>query len=144
MPTKVECIDRWAYKLQSLRINIFSFIYFVSYILRKRPAEYFNITTDEDEKLWYPTFMDMVGMDKANLSQFNIILEYILDGKLKPFTDLTDFCTNIKEGRKIVEMETREGPIVDAIVFLLAPKSGQIPTNLMENVKNVLKRSAKG
>lgn len=114
-----------------------------NYLHVKRPVEYFNITTDEDEKLWYPTFMDMVGMDKANLSQFNIILEYILDGKLKPFTDLTDFCTNIKEGRKIVEMETREGPIVDAIVFLLAPKSGQIPTNLMENVKNVLKRSAK-
>lgn len=83
-------------------------------------------------------------MDKANLSQFDIILEYILDGKLKPFTDLKHFCTNIKEGQQMVQMETREGPIVDTIVFLLAPKSGQNPTNLMENVKNVLKRSAKG
>lgn len=83
-------------------------------------------------------------MDKANLYQFDVILEYILDGKLKPFTDLTDFCTNIIEGRKMVHMETREGPIVDVIVFLFAPKSGQYPTNLMEKVKSVLKRSAKG
>lgn len=144
MPTKIESIDTWAYNIQSLKFNNFSVVYFVSYILSKCPAEYFKITTDEDEKLWYPTFVDMVGMDKANFSPFDIILEYILDGKLKPFTDLTDFCNNIKEGLKMVQMEKREGPIVDAIVFLLAPKSGQNQTVLMENIRIVLKRSAKG
>uniref|UniRef100_K1R568 Interferon-induced protein 44-like protein n=1 Tax=Magallana gigas TaxID=29159 RepID=K1R568_MAGGI len=114
-----------------------------NYLDVKCPAEYLKITTDEDEKLWYPTFVDMVGMDKANFAPFDIILEYILDGKLKPFTDLTDFCNNIKKGRKMVQMEKREGPIVDAIVFLLAPKSEQNPTVLMENINIVLKRSAK-
>lgn len=114
-----------------------------NYLHVNRPEDYFDISTREDDKLWYPTFVDMVGMDKANLYQFDVILEYILDGKLKPFTDLTDFCTNIIEGRKMVHMETREGPIVDVIVFLFAPKSGQYPTNLMEKVKSVLKRSAK-
>lgn len=107
------------------------------------PEDYFEITTREDEKLWYPTFLDMVGMDEANLSQFDIILEYVLEGKLKPFTDLTDFCKNIRDGREMERIETREGPIVDVIVFLLAPKRGQDPTNLMKNVKDVLNRSAK-
>lgn len=144
MPTTIELISTWIYRTQCLRFNNFSVIYFVSHIFSKCPAEYLKITTDEDEKLWYPTFVDMVGMDKANFSPFDIILEYILDGKLKPFTDLTDFCNNIKKGRKIVQMEKREGPIVDAIVFLLAPKSEQNPTVLMENINIVLKRSAKG
>lgn len=144
MPTTIELIDTWIYKTQCLRFNTFSVIYFVSHIFSKYPAEYLKITTDEDEKLWYPTFVDMVGMDKANFAPFDIILEYILDGKLKPFTDLTDFCNNIKKGRKMVQMEKREGPIVDAIVFLLAPKSEQNPTVLMENINIVLKRSAKG
>lgn len=98
MPTTIELIDTWIYKTQCLRFNNFSVIYFVSHIFSKCPAEYLKITTDEDEKLWYPTFLDMVGMDKANFAPFDIILEYILDGKLKPFTDLTDFCNNIKKG----------------------------------------------
>lgn len=144
MPTTIELIDTWIYRTQCLRFNNFSVIYFVSHIFSKCPAEYLKITTDEDEKLWYPTFVDMVGIDKANFSPFDIILEYILDGKLKPFTDLTYFCNNIKKGRRKVQMEKREGPIVDAIVFLLAPKSEQNPTVLMENINIVLKRSAKG
>lgn len=44
----------------------------------------------------------MVGMDKVNFFLFDIILEYILDGKFKLFIDLIDFCNNIKEGCKMV------------------------------------------
>lgn len=66
----------------------------------------------------------MVGMDKVNFFLFDIILEYILDGKLKLFIDLIDFCNNIKEGCKMVQMEKREGFIVDVIVFFLVLKSG--------------------
>lgn len=86
----------------------------------------------------------MVGMDKANLSQFGIILEYILEGRLKPFTDITDFCNNIKAGHTLMETNTREGPIVDVILFLWAPKIGKDPTDLVKTVKDVLRNSAKG
>lgn len=95
-------------------------------------------------KLWYPTFLDMVGMDKSNLFQFGIILEYILDGRLEPFTDLTDFCNNIKAGHTLIETNTREGPIVDVILFLWAPKIGKDPSDIIKTLKDVLRKSAKG
>lgn len=107
----------------------------------KSPEDYF--LEEEDMKLWYPTFLDMVGMDKANLYQFGIILEYILEGRLKPFTDITDFCNNIKAGHTLIETNTREGPIVDVILFLWAPKIGKDPTDLVKTVKDVLRNSAK-
>lgn len=109
---------------------------------RKSPEDYF--TEEEDMKLWYPTFLDMVGMDKSNLSQFGIILEYILDGRLEPFTDLTDFCNNIKAGHTLIETNTREGPIVDVILFLWAPKIGKDPSDIIKTLKDVLRKSAKG
>lgn len=83
-------------------------------------------------------------MDKANLSQFGIILEYILDGRLEPFTDLTDFCNNIEAGHTLIETNTREGPIVDVILFLWAPKIGKDPSDIIKTLKDVLRKSAKG
>lgn len=67
-----------------------------------------------------------------------------MDGRFEFFIDFIDFCNNIKVGYILIEINIREGFIVDVILFFWVLKIGKDFSDIIKILKDVFRKFVKG
>lgn len=67
-----------------------------------------------------------------------------MDGRFEFFIDFIDFCNNIKVGYILIEINIREGFIVDVILFFWVLKIGKDFFDIIKILKDVFRKFVKG
>lgn len=67
-----------------------------------------------------------------------------MDGRFEFFIDFIDFCNNIKVGYILIEINIREGFIVDVILFFWVLKIGKDFLDIIKILKDVFRKFVKG